>query len=171
MMEIIEKLIPKGKDRPGKLKQFIGVCIHDTGNEKKGANAKAHAKYETENKDAIENYVSYHYVIDDKECYLLVPEDERTWHAGDGGKGRGNNQTIAIEICVNEDGNLKQTTDKAAELAADILRRHDVDKEDIRKYLFQHHDFASSKKDCPKQLRHGNPYDWNTFVEKVISNF
>lgn len=169
MFEIKEKLIPIGKDRPGKLKKFIGVCIHDTGNTSKGAGAKSHANYETLNKDAQNNYVSYHYVVDDSECYRLVPEDERAWHSGDGRNGKGHLGTIAIEICINSDGDIAKATNRASELAADILKRHNIAKKDIKKYIYQHFNF--SKKDCPRQLRRGNPYTWNDFLDMVIKYY
>ena len=169
MFEITEKFISENSgDRPGKLKSFKGICIHDTGNPNKKAGARAHAKLETENIIATENGLSYQYVVDDTECYRLMPEDERAWHAGDGKKGMGNTSTIAIEICVNKDSDIKKATDRAVELTADILSRHNIKKAEVAKYLFRHHDF--SKKDCPRQLRRGNPYSWKVFVENVIAS-
>ena len=72
-------------------------------------------------------------------------------------------KTISIEICDNADGNIKQATDNAAILAADILRRNGIT--DVNGHLFQHNYWTG--KDCPYDIRRGNPYDWNTFVSKV----
>lgn len=72
-------------------------------------------------------------------------------------------KTISIEICDNFDGDIRKATDNAVELCAEILRRHGVT--NVIGYLFQHN--AWTGKDCPYDIRRGNPYDWNTFVAKV----
>ncbi len=72
-------------------------------------------------------------------------------------------KTISIEICDNADGNIKQATDNAVILAADILRRNGIT--NVSGHLFQHNHWTG--KDCPYDIRRGNPYDWNTFVNKV----
>lgn len=159
MLTIEKALLPVGSmKRPGtKLGTLLGVTIHNTGNYDKGANAEAHKKYC--HNTANQMYDSYHYVVDDQKAVQLIPEDEVSWHAGDGANGTGNNRTISIEICVNHDGDLTKATENAAELAAQILNRHGVDT------LYQHWHWTG--KDCPHELRTGKPYSWNKFVERV----
>lgn len=171
-MNIITTLIPnQTKARPGtKLKRFRGVTIHETDNYRLGANAYSHSQYMTVN-GGFNEYRSYHYVVDDKEAYLLIPEDEMAYHAGDGAGGVGNTQTIAIEICVNPDIDLDLARKNAANLAAQILKRHSqllvVDGE--LNYdsgnLFQHHTFSPWSKNCPSLIR--NLGIWSDFVENV----
>ena len=72
-------------------------------------------------------------------------------------------KTISIEICDNSDGDIKKATDNAVELCAEILKRYGV--KNASSYLFQHNHWTG--KDCPYDIRRGNPYDWNTFVSKV----
>lgn len=72
-------------------------------------------------------------------------------------------KTISIEICDNADGNIRQATDNAAILAADILRRNGIT--NVSGHLFQHNYWTG--KDCPYDIRRGNPYNWDTFVSKV----
>lgn len=72
-------------------------------------------------------------------------------------------KTINIEICDNADGDIRQATDNAVELCADILRRNGIT--NVNGHLFQHNYWTG--KDCPYDIRRGNPYDWNTFVNKV----
>lgn len=72
-------------------------------------------------------------------------------------------KTINIEICDNEDGDILKATDNAVELCAQILRRYNV--KNAGDYLFQHNYWTG--KDCPYDIRRGNPYDWDTFVNKV----
>lgn len=160
-MQIIKMLAPIGKARSGRKRTgFMGVTIHNTGNDKKGADAKAHGRYLQGNgKDTA---TSWHYAVDSTCAVQSVPEDEIAWHAGDG-QGRGNLQTIAIEICMNSDGDLLKATDNAAELAADILRRNGI--VNAPGWLWQHNNWSG--KNCPQMIRAGKPYDWKTFVGKV----
>lgn len=72
-------------------------------------------------------------------------------------------KTINIEICDNADGDIRQATDNAVLLVADILRRNGI--RDVNGHLFQHNHWTG--KDCPYDIRRGNPYSWETFVSKV----
>lgn len=139
---------------------FRGVTIHNTGNISKGADAEAHGKY-LQGVGAKEK-VSWHYAVDENCAVRSIPEKERAYHAGDG-TGVGNYKTIAIEICMNSDGNLEGATNNAAELAADILKRNGVT--NAREYIYQHNHWSG--KNCPQRIRAGLPYDWDTFVKKV----
>ena len=161
-MEIFEILAPLGhKCRPGISRtRFLGITIHNTSNWSKGANAIAHANLLRGSwKD---KYISWNYVVDKDYAVRCVPENEVAWCQGDG-NGNGNMKTISIEICDNSDGDITKATDNAVELCAMILRTHGV--KSAANYLFQHNHWTG--KDCPYDIRRGNPYDWNTFVSKV----
>ena len=163
----IKKMIVNKKHknvRPGsKLGSFLGVTIHNTGNNGKGADALAHAKL-------LQNggggrTASWHYCVDKDVITQSIPENEMAWHAGDGRSGKGNSKTIGIEICMNSDGDLKVATNNAAVLAADILYRRGVKEAKSGKNIFQHHDFTG--KNCPQKIRTGKPYSWVEFVKRV----
>ena len=165
-VQIIEMLAPvigsgarSGLRRTG----FRGVTIHNTGNAAAGAGAKNHGTY-LQNSGRVQQ-ASWHYAVDEICATRSVPENEIAWHAGDGGNGDGNCKTIAIEICMNSDGNLLKATDNGAWLAADILRRNGITKAVSGVNLFQHNHWSG--KNCPQMIRAGKPYDWNTFVAKV----
>lgn len=146
-----------------RMSKCIGVTIHNTDNDGAGANAKAHAnllKNTWKNKQQ-----SWHFAVDEDGAYQSIPTDEVAWHAGDGGTGKGNTQTVAIEICMNSDGDLEKATDNAAELAAQVLKEKGLSADD----LYQHHDWSG--KNCPSQIRAGKPYSWSTFKDKVASYF
>ncbi|MDD3203952.1 MAG: N-acetylmuramoyl-L-alanine amidase [Pygmaiobacter massiliensis] len=152
-MQVEEWLLPISKARCGKkLRGFCGVTIHETANTAPTANAKSHAVYMNQN-GGKDREVSYHYVVDAQQAFHLVPDDEVAWHAGDGASGKGNNETIAIEICVNAGGNFQQAVDNAAALAAQLLYRRGVKSAEGR--IFEHHDFSSYQKNCPANLRAG----------------
>ena len=150
--------------RPGiKMSKCIGVTIHNTDNSGAGADAKAHAnllKNSWKNKQQ-----SWHFAVDVNGAYQSIPTDEIAWHAGDGGSGKGNTQTIAIEICMNSDGDLEKATDNAAQLAAQQLKEKGLSADK----LYQHHDWSG--KNCPSQIRAGQPYDWSTFKSKVAAYY
>lgn len=132
-----------------------------------------------------EGKVSAHYLImdtDDNKIYNLVPENERAWHAGDGGfAGRTilNDTSIGIEI-VNA-GIQPQYRDtlknddidyhpyehyvafdelqikKVAELVQDIAARYDISPKDI----IGHSDMAPSRKIDP-----GAKFPWERLYKQ-----
>ena len=165
-MDIKKIFAPEGsKCRPGSPLNFAGVTIHNTGNKSKTADAMNHAAYlqgSGKNKTA-----SWHYCVDESVITQSIPENEMAWHAGDGGLGFGNSRTIAIEICMNDGGNLEAATDKAAKLTAFILSRYGHKTALSGKNLFQH--YHHSGKNCPEMIRKGKPYGWSTFIGKVNS--
>lgn len=161
-MNVIEMLAPLGYNCRSGMKRtgFRGITIHNTSNYNKGANAINHANLLRGSWKS--KYVSWHYVIDKDNAVRCIPEDEVAWCSGDG-NGDGNFKTINIEICDNSDGDILLATNNAVTLCADILKRNGIS--NVNGHLFQHNDWTG--KDCPYDIRRGNPYDWNTFVNKV----
>ncbi len=159
-MKLIKQIIPVSSTvRPGKIYPKYYICIHETDNTSKGANAKAHADLlMSKAKENDGYYVSYHFAVDDGCVYQMIPENENAYHAGDG-KGPGNLNSIGIEICVNKDGNFEKALLNAAELVADLYKKFSLWRGDMR----QHHDFSSYKKNCPKILR--NSGRWEEFLD------
>jgi N-acetylmuramoyl-L-alanine amidase CwlA len=136
------------------------ITIHETGNTRPGANARAHASF----LNNPSTTVSYHYSVDDEEIIQHLPETEDAFHAGDGA-GPGNRQSIGIEICVNSDGDFQAAIDRAAALTADICKRRGIPLENIRQH------FNWSGKNCPQNIRAGRPHGWDVFMEKVAEAF
>jgi N-acetylmuramoyl-L-alanine amidase len=138
---------------------MIGVTIHETDNWSPNAGAMQHARYlqgAGQNRSA-----SWHYAVDDSLITCSIPEEEHAWHSGDGEKGIGNLQTIAIEICVNPNSDYETAKINAAWLAADILLRHHLTV--ASEHLFQHAHFAA--KECPRRIRAEGK--WEEFVATV----
>lgn len=159
-MNIKTKLIPQNTAaRSGYSMVPKYITIHNTANTRKGANAASHASY-LQN-DGKNQTVSYHYVVDDKEIYKLLPDNEVAWHAGDGGSGTGNRKSLAIEICENPDGDLLQATNNAVELTAYLMKTYNIPLSNV----VQHNNWSG--KDCPRRIRKGEPYNWQTFLNKV----
>ena len=116
MIAVKELLPPRASAaRSGLALSPAWVTIHNTANQNRGASAASHAAYLA---GAGKNkFVSWHYVVDDKEIWRCIPEHEVAWHAGDGANGTGNRKSLSIEICENPESSLAAATDSAAQLA------------------------------------------------------
>lgn len=141
---------------------FLGVnsrkdiTIHETGNTKKGAGAAAHANLQTNGYSA-----SWHWQVDDKMAIQSYPHTAQCWHAGDG-RGRGNLQSIAIEICVNEDGHYMEAINNAIFLTKKIMAEENISIE----HVVMHHEW--SQKNCPSILRSGSRgITWASFKQQL----
>ena len=159
-MEIKLAFIPKyTKARCGYSMVPRYITVHNTANTKASATAKAHAEYM--NSAGKDKEVSYHYVVDDGEIYQLIPDGEVAWHAGDGGSGTGNRQSLAIEICENQGGDLLAATDLAAELTGYLMDRYNIPLSNVVQHNYW------SGKNCPNRIRKGQPYGWSEFLDRA----
>lgn len=133
------------------------LTIHQTGNTDPKSNAMAHHNLQAR---AGVNY-GWHWQVDDEMAIQTHDHAFKIWHAGDG-KGKGNTQSISIEICVNSDGNYKKSVENGAKLAALILKEEKID---ISR-MVQHNHWTG--KDCPHEIRMGKDgITWTDFVEMV----
>lgn len=134
------------------------VTVHQTGNTNKGANAKVHANLQS---NGNARAASWHYQVDDKEAYQSFEDTAQCWHAGDG-QGPGNTQSVAVEICINSDGNYKKSVQNGAELVKQLLDKHNLSIDKVK----QHADW--SNKNCPAQIRGGKDgIKWADFIKMV----
>lgn len=133
------------------------LTIHQTGNTSAGANAKAHHNLQARSGIGY----GWHWQVDDHEAIQTHDHDFKIWHAGDG-RGKGNTESISIEICVNLDGDYNQSVENGAKLAAMILKEENIPIE----RMVQHNYWTG--KNCPEQIRAcKNGICWSHFVEKV----
>src|SRR5699024_1006731 len=95
------------------------ITIHETANRGRGANANSHARLQA---GTNSRQASWHYQVDDKEIVQSFDDNVRCWHAG----AKANNESIAIEICVNSDGDYNKALDNAAALVAHLRKKHDI---------------------------------------------
>lgn len=160
MIKVTEMLAPAhSAARPGYAMAPEYITIHNTANTNRGAGAVSHGKYLSG--AGAKQAVSYHYAVDDTCAVRIIPDTENAWHAGDGAGGRGNRRSLAIEICENPESDLTRATDNAAELTARLMRDWNIPLANV----VQHHHWSG--KDCPRRLRRGEPYSWETFLAKV----
>ena len=150
-VSIIEKIIPADNpNRPGGNYQKSYITIHETGNRDAGADAAAHANYLY---NGANGETGYHYTVDDHEIYHHIPDNEKAWHAGDGGTGTGNLHSIGVELCVNADGDFEQTKKNAAWLAAKLMKDNGIPLTNV----VQHNHWSG--KNCPQTIRESGTWD------------
>lgn len=132
------------------------ITIHETGNTKQGAGAKAHANLQ---KNGFSS--SWHWQVDDQIAIQSYPHTAQCWHAGDG-RGTGNLQSIAIEICVNEDSDYRKAVNHAITLTKRIMKEEGISAERV----VQHHHWSG--KNCPSRLRGGKSgVNWSAFKQQL----
>lgn len=140
MITITRDYIPSGRiNRPGTANACTSITIHETANKAKGANAAAHAKYIK----TITDQTSWHYTVDDKEAFQHLPDEEKSFHTS---SKKANETSIAIELCVNEDGDFEATKKNAIELIRELMKKHDIPIECV----FTHNYWTG--KNCPATL-------------------
>ena len=150
-VSIIEQIIPStNANRPGGNYTKSYITIHETGNKAAGAGAKNHANWLS---NGANGEIGYHYTVDDHEIYHHIPDNEKAWHAGDGGLGTGNLHSIGIELCVNADGDFEQTKKNAAWLVAKLMKDNSIPIGNV----VQHNHWSG--KNCPQTIRETGTWD------------
>lgn len=145
-LAVREAIVPAGNgNRPGLPMTPRYITVHETSNAAIGANAEMHRRFVWGGGGA--EGVSFHWVVDDTEAIHLIPDNEVAWHAGDGYDGPGNRASVAIETCVNADGDWARTRRNLALLVASLMRRHGIPLTDV----VQHNRWSG--KDCPLVIR------------------
>lgn len=131
------------------------IVIHNTAND---ASAENEIKYMQSNN----NQVSFHYAVDDKQAVQGIELWRNAWHAGDGAKGPGNREGIAIEICYSKSGGPKfeKAEQNAAELTAQLLINFGWGLDKVTK----HQDYPTIPKYCPHRTL---DLGWDRFLKMV----
>src|SRR5699024_6912456 len=116
----IKKDLSRNNNHAGSGNPMNFITVHQTANTARGANAQAHANFINNGSAA-----TWHYTTDDTHAIQHFYETTRCYHAGDG-RGKGNYESIGVEMCVNSDGDYNQTLSNAASLIADIMKRRNI---------------------------------------------
>lgn len=155
-MQITKMLIPESNKftRPGIKIVPTYICIHETDNQSAGADALAHAKLQ---QTGNSRQASWHFSVSSAgPVYQSVPLDEMAYHAG---TTEGNQKSIAIELCVNADGDFTQTKIRAIELIRWLMTQFKIPIANIVPH--QHW----SGKNCPRKIISSG---WAEFIDQVI---
>lgn len=132
------------------------VTVHETANSKPGADAQAHADLQT---SGNVRQASWHVQVDDKESIRSYPDTAQCWH---GGTREAAESSIAVEICVNSDGDYDQAFENAAEVVRDLRRKHGIG----RSKVYDHAHWTG--KDCPSKMRAAGR--WKEFLDLTEPN-
>lgn len=153
-MNIIQDFIPVGRiNRPRTANSCRYITIHETANSGKGADAAAHAKYVK----SLKERTSWHYTVDDGSIYQHLPDEEKSYHTS---SSIANESSIAVELCVNSDGDFQKTVDNAVWLVHELMKKHGIPAENIR----SHRDWTG--KNCPEKLLESG---WDEFVSRCAA--
>ena len=160
MIPIITKyMVPKAKASKvinGYKNTKRKICIHETANWSYGADDERHAmlQYNGNSRQA-----SWHFTVDKDSIHQSFPLEAQCWASG---TGKGNNEAIHIEMCVNKDGDYKKTVSNTAWLVAKLLKDLNLKVTDV----VQHNYYSG--KDCPKEMRKASAsISWGTFLQMV----
>lgn len=155
-MRIREQLVTSRDRTYDGVNPALGIVVHETDNRKIRANAAAHADLQS---NVNVRDASWHWQVDDVEAVQSFPHTVQCWHAGDGDTPGGANLTrIAVEICVNADGDYEQALRNAAELIRRIRDEEGIPASAVSQHV------DHSGKNCPRILRSRGPAAWAAFV-------
>lgn len=127
------------------------ITIHNTGSAESRTSAETYTRATWPNQNMKDCRV--HYYVDGSEAWQNLAESEQGWHAGTGGSGQGNINSIAIEII----GASATAEKNGAVLAAYLLLKYGLGTDRLKK----HQDWSG--KYCPKYIL---PH-WASFVKAV----
>lgn len=150
MVSIKQQLV-KRTNRISAGKNLINyITIHETDNPNRGASAQAHANLQS---NGNSRQASWHYQVDEKHVIQSFPDAAICWHSG-----RGNVQSIGIEICVNSDGNYQKAVGNAVALVRLLMARYNLNTSRVVQHNFW------TGKNCPRNLRSGaKGINWTQF--------
>lgn len=155
-VKVKKMIVPRvtGKHRPGIKRKPRSITIHNTSNNRRGADAIAHGHYlKNLEKNPITSQVSWNFVVDRDRIVQCIPIDEISFCQG---HSRGNRESISIEICdcypINS-RDYKKSEDNAIKLAGEILRYYKFNKSNI----FKHQDWSG--KYCPARILKKNRWE------------
>lgn len=154
-MEIKKDFFIKGTAaRPGIKLVPKFITIHNVGVKSTAEQGRSFFKRNSN------KFCSTHFFVDDKEVIQMIPVTslaEIAWHAGDGRFGRGNRESISIEICEVPDQN--KANENAIKLCVELLKKFPYTPIVPHKYWIN--------KNCPHLLLDSG--SWNSFLGKIYS--
>lgn len=150
-MKIKNQLIDSREQTYDGTSRCTTVTVHETANTSVGADAQAHANLQS---GGNSRQASWHIQVDDTEAIRSFPDAVRCWHAGPDAA-----DSIAVEICVNSDGDRAKARANAADVIAQLLEANDLDEMNV-----VGHNWWTGK-DCPHFLLSGG--HWDGFIDDV----
>jgi len=177
-MRITRDFIPKGRYGRHRIRRMSPryITIHSTQNFSRGADARTHAlALKTGKLTASHNslgYLTWHFTVDDHSIYQSLPCNEQGQHADY--EGRGNRQSIGIEMCENRGNSRAATVDRTAKLTALLMKEYGIPISRVvphqhwRRVRYKDH-LDVGHKNCPHFLLDGGRpgAKWRGFLARV----
>ena len=137
------------------------IVIHDTANPSPTATTLAHVSYYQKNT----RQASAHYTVDDSKVIQTVLDKDIAFHAGGMSKdGICNQNSIGIEMCINEGGDFKKTVDTTVKLTQYLMDKYNIPKSRV----VRHYDITG--KHCPGKFIDVDPDGWVNFKKALKDN-
>ncbi len=147
---------------------ILWIVVHESGMPLAGQNAELLAKIQYNRAHGLSAYspASWHYQVDETGIYQSFDDNVYCWHAGgDYGKWLPyrNQNSIGIEMCINQDGNYDGSMAHDAKLVASLMHKYNLTLDNV----VRHHD--TSGKECPSYMIRTNRY--NEFLQMVTKEY
>lgn len=161
--EILNKMMYEGYLLPNE-NNILWITVHESGMPRVNNDAKLLAQIQMDTATGKRSReASWNYQVDEKSIYQSFEDDVICWHAGDGTKtiGNGNNNSIGIEMCINEDGNYDGAMYNDAKLIAMLLHKYNLSLVNVKR----HYDWSG--KVCPNyMITQGRWLEFLSLVDK-----
>ena len=159
MLEIQKQFINYNRSARNQSVKYI--VIHSTGNTNDTAQNN-HDYFAGGNRGS-----SADFFVDDNNIIQIIDSDNYySWHCGDGKGAYGitNSNSIGIEMCGTDGGNISDTTvNNTVELVKYLMEKYSID----INHVVRHYD--ASRKSCPSQFSNNSWARWYDFKERVSS--
>jgi len=157
MLDIQEQIINCNKSVRYVSPQYI--VIHDTGD------AGGTAQNEHDYFSGGDRQASADFFVDDNNIIQIIDTDSYySWHCGDGGGKYGikNSNSLGIEMCLQKDGTISETTEQnTLELVMCLINKYNIPIDRV----VRHYD--ASRKSCPNAMSSNNWSRWWNFKDKL----
>lgn len=110
---------------------------------------------------------SAHYFVDDNDIYQVVENNNGAWHVGDGHNkyGINNKNSIGIEMCGTDNGNISEKTiENTIELIKYLMKKYGINED----HVVRHYD--ASRKNCPSAFSSNNWSRWWNFKNRLSNS-
>lgn len=134
-----EQLVTSAAQTYGGVSKCTSITVHETANQSVGADAQAHANLQS---NGNVRQASWHIQVDDTAAIRSYPDTAQCWHAGPAAA-----DSIAVEICVNADGDYEAAFTRAAAVVAGLRAKHGIP----RSKVYDHAHWTG--KNCPSVMR------------------
>ena len=161
--DILNQMMYEGYKNPNE-QNILWITVHESGMPRTANDALLLAQVQMDTATGKrDRQASWNYQVDEKMIYQSFEDEVICWHAGDGTVtlGNGNNNSIGIEMCINDDGNYDGAMYHDAKLIAMLLHKYNLSLVNVKRH------FDWSGKICPNyMITQGRWYEFLSLVDK-----